>query len=356
MIPHSRPWLEEKDVKAAAHVLQTGHVAQGPYVERFERSLAAWVGVSGGVAVSSGTAALELALRALGVESGDEVIMPSYVCAAPWLAAVRVGAQPRVADIELETYGIDPAKAEKALTSKTRAIIVPHLFGLPADVTRLAALGVPIIEDCAQTLGATVDNRQVGTLGTAAVCSFYATKLLCTGEGGMVLSDDETILERARALREYDEEPTLEAASFNHKMTDLQAALGVSQLERFQAFLTRRSAIAARYRDVLHKLDVVLPGIPKGSTHIYYRYVIRVPAWRRNRGALGDALARLEHRGVQCRRPIFRALHRYLQLDGFPQCEEASETAISIPLYPSMTDEEIDQTAHVVLEELGSLT
>ena len=113
-------------------------------------------------------------------------------------------------------------------------------------------------------------------------------------------------------------------------------------------------AAAGEYDVIL--LDVVLPGIPKGSTHIYYRYVIRVPAWRRDRGALGDALARLEHRGVQCRRPIFRALHRYLQLDGFPQCEDASETAISIPLYPSMTDEEVDQTAHVVLEELGSLT
>ncbi len=353
MITHSRPSLEQEDIQAVTDVLQSGHVVQGPLVERFERGVAAMLGVKGATAVNSGTAALELALRAMGVGAGDEVILPSYVCAAPWLATVRVGAQPRVVDIRLDTYSIDPLATQKAVTARTTAIIVPHMFGLPADLPRLEALGIPLIEDCAQTLGATVNGRPVGTMGKVAVCSFRATKLLCTGEGGMVLSDDEGILEQARALRDYDEEPSLKPAAFNHKLTDLQGALGLSQLLRFQSFLERRAAIAASYHQRLGTLDIVLPTIPQGRTHIFYRFVIRVPRLRGNPGALGDLLAKLERQGIQCRRPVFRALHRYLELDGFPQSEEAGDTAISIPIYPSMTDEDVTRTAQTVCEALA---
>ncbi len=348
MITHSRPSLDQQDIQAVTDVLQSGRLVQGPLVERFERGIAAMVGVKGGVAVNSGTAALELALRALGVGPGDEVILPSYVCAAPWLATSRLGAQPRVVDISLDTYGIDPLAAQQAVTPRTRAIIVPHMFGLPADMPDLESLGIPLIEDCAQTLRATVNGRLVGTMGKVAVCSFRATKLLCTGEGGMVLSDDEGILERASALRDYDEEPSLEPTSFNHKLTDLQAALGLSQLHRYQSFLDRRAGIAATYHERLAALDIVLPSTPQGRTHIFYRYVVRVPRFRETPGALDDLLAGLEQQGIQCRRPVFRALHRYLELEGCSHSEEASETAISIPIYPSMTDEDVARTAHAL--------
>ena len=352
MINHSRPSLEKEDIQAVTEVLRSGQVVEGPYVERFENGMAALLGLRGGVALSSGTAALELALRALEVGPGDEVILPSYVCAAPWLATVRVGAKPLLVDIELESYAIDPHEVQKVISSRTKAIIVPHLFGLPADISELQASGIPMIEDCAQTLGATVTGHQVGTAGKIAVCSFYATKLLCTGEGGMLLSNDETVLERARSLREYDEEPCLNPASFNHKLTDLQASLGLSQLERFQSFLNRRATIAAYYDKILGERDLVRPIVPEGRTHIFYRYVIRVPQLRHKKGAMKDLLVRLEHRGIQCRQPVFRALHRYLELEGFPVTEEASETAISIPLYPSLTDEEVERIAHAVYEEL----
>jgi dTDP-4-amino-4,6-dideoxygalactose transaminase len=310
--------------------------------------MAAYLGLAGGVAVSSGTAALEVALRVLGIGPGDEVILPSYVCAAPWLAVQRVRATPRLVDIELETFNLDPAAVRQALTSKTRAVIVPHLFGLSADLTAIERLGVPIIEDCAQTLGAMEQGRTVGSAGLLTVCSFYATKLICAGEGGMVLSHDQTLLERARMLREYDGAPSLNPSATNLKMTDLQAAIGLAQLGRLASFLERRSWLAHEYRTALEGARVVQPVVPAGRTHVYYRFVVRVPDPQARVDGLSDVIARFEGRGVQCRKPVFRSLHRYFELEGFPASAEAERTAISIPLFPSLTDEDAAQI-HVAL-------
>lgn len=352
IIAHSRPSLGSQDAQALTAVARSGQLAQGARVADFERGIAAYLGVRGGVAVGSGTVALELALLTLGIGRRDQVILPSYVCAAPWLATVRVGAEPRIVDVEPQTYAIDPAKAAKAISPRTRAIIVPHPFGLPADLSKLEALGVPLVEDCAQTLGATEGGRLVGSVGKATVCSFYATKLLCTGEGGMLLSNDPVILEKARALRDYDEKPTLEAAAWNRKMTDLQAALGVSQLTQLRTFLERRAAIAAQYHDALNQTGLGLPVVPPGRTHIFYRYIVRLPAANRSTRPLEALLTRLEHRGVQCRRPVFRPVHRYLGLTGYSNSEEAFETALSVPIYPSLTDEEVARAARTLCEEL----
>ncbi len=348
MTPHSRPSIETDELQAAIDVLRSRRLAQGGMVEQFERGMAAYLGLAGGVAVSSGTAALEVALRALGIGSGDEVILPSYVCAAPLLAVQRVGALPRVVDIDLDTFTIDPMAARQALTSKTKALIVPHLFGLPADLTALERLGVPIIEDCAQTLGAREQGRSVGSVGVLTICSFYATKLLCTGEGGMVLSRDESLLERVHMLREYDEAPSLCQAATNVKMTDLQAAIGVAQLSRLAFFLERRNWLADEYRATLNDTRLVQPIVPAGRTHVYYRFVVRIPDLHDQVDGLSSVIARFEGRGVQCRKPVFRSLHRYLELDGFPASEEAERTALSIPLFPSLTDEDVAQV-HVAL-------
>lgn len=348
MVPHSRPSIETEELQAAIEVLRSCRLAQGGMIEQFERGMAAYFGLAGGVAVSSGTAALEVALRALGIGPGDEVILPSYVCAAPWLAIQRVGAMPRVVDIDLETFGIDPNAARQALTSKTRAMIVPHLFGLPADLTALERLGVPIIEDCAQTLGAMEQGRAVGSVGLLTICSFYATKLLTTGEGGMVLSRDESLLERVRMLREYDEAPSLRSGATNVKMTDLQAAIGLAQLNRFTGFLERRNWLADEYRATLNGTGLVQPIVPAGRTHVYYRFVVRMPDLHDQADGISSVMARFEGRGVQCRKPVFRSLHRYLELDGFPASEEAERTALSIPLFPSLKDEDVAQV-HVAL-------
>jgi len=343
MIPHSRPSIDEEDLRATAEVLRSGQIAQGPYVERFERAMAGFFGLRGGVAVSSGTASLELALRALRIGPGDEVIMPSYVCSAPWLATQRVGAQARLVDIDLSTFNIDPLAVSRVVNDKTRAIIVPHLFGLPADLTALERLGIPLIEDCAQTLGVTEQGRPVGTVGQLTICSFYATKLLCTGEGGMVLSNEGTLLDRVRSLREYDGTPTLDPSSSNLKLTDLQAALGLSQLGRFSNFLERRWFLAATYREALSLKTAFLPSVPPGRTHGYYRFTIRIPHLRADPDGLLGLIRTLEQQGIRCRKPVFRPLHLYLGQSGFPNSDEADRTALSIPLYPDLTDKEVQQ-------------
>jgi dTDP-4-amino-4,6-dideoxygalactose transaminase len=183
----------------------------------------------------------------------------------------------------------------------------------------------------------------VGSIGLLTVCSFYATKLLCTGEGGMVLSRDESLLERARRLREYDGTPSLHPGATNLKMTDLQAALGLAQLGRFASFLERRNWLAHEYRTALNDAEPVRPIVPTGYTHTYYRFVVRLPNMADQSDGLNEVIARFEARGIQCRKPVFRSLHRYLELDGFPASEEAERTALSIPLFPSLTDEEVAQ-------------
>lgn len=351
-IPHSKPSLGPEELRAVTEVLRSGQITAGPMVAQFERGVAAYIGLHGGVAVSSGTVALELALRALGVGHGDNVILPSYVCSAPWLAVQRVGAQARLVDINPTTYNLDPQKVRKARTSRTRAVIVPHMFGLPADLTSLQALDIPLIEDCAQTLGAMEQGRAVGSVGTLTVCSFYATKLLCTGEGGMVLSSDEALLERVRALREYDKAPSLNSAAGNCKLTDLQAAIGVAQLNQLGEFLEKRSALAALYRDVLPAEMFTVPAVPAGRTHVYYRFVVRLMEGLQSADEFTDYLSRLAHRGLQCRKPVFRPLHRYLDLPDFPASDDADASAISLPIHPSLTEEAIRQAAHILQEEL----
>lgn len=338
-------------MRAVTEVLRSGQVAGGPVVAQFERGMAAYLGVQGGVAVSSGTVALELSLRAMGIGPGDNVILPSYVCSAPWLAVQRVGAQARIVDIDPVTYNLDPQKVRKARTSRTRAVIVPHLFGLPADLTTLQSLGIPLIEDCAQTLGATEQGRAVGRVGLLTVCSFYATKLLCTGEGGMVLSNDEALLERVRALREYDQAPSLDAAAFNCKMTDLQAALGVTQLNQFGDFLDKRAALAAVYHESLPTELFTPPSVPPGRTHAYYRFVVRLQKGLQSPDEFTAYLSRMAHRGLQCRKPVFRPLHRYLELSDFPATDEVDALAISLPIYPSLSEDDVRLAAHILQEE-----
>ncbi|MBM4272745.1 MAG: DegT/DnrJ/EryC1/StrS aminotransferase family protein, partial [Deltaproteobacteria bacterium] len=243
MIPHSRPTLDQDDYASVLHILKSGHLAQGKQVEQFEKDLSSLIGVRGGVAVSSGTAALHLALLSLNTGSGDEIIIPDFVCTAPLNAIRYTGAVPVIADIDPLTYNIDVGDLKKRLTKKTKAIIIPHMFGLPADMEEILSLGIPVIEDCAQSLGSRYRDSCTGRLGTLSIFSFYATKMIATGEGGMVLSDDESLLEKIRDLRDYDEKE-LYTVRYNYKMTDFQAAFGISQLKKLFSFIKRRKEIA----------------------------------------------------------------------------------------------------------------
>src|SRR5437867_3380603 len=204
LIPHSRPTLVEEDAQAVARIVRGGILAQGPEVAGFERALAERLGTEDAAAVASGSVALELALRGLGIDTGDEVLIPSYVCDALHHAITRCGGVPVLVDADPVTLSLSPLDAKCRITPRTRAVIVPHAFGLAADVDAFAPLGVPIVEDCAQALGAVSTGRPVGSRGQAAVCAFYATKLLTTGEGGLV-GGPRALVEGVRAARDYDE-------------------------------------------------------------------------------------------------------------------------------------------------------
>ncbi|MFQ5691706.1 MAG: DegT/DnrJ/EryC1/StrS family aminotransferase, partial [Nitrospinota bacterium] len=232
---------------------------------------------------------------------------------------------------------------ERAADRKSRAVLFPHPFGEPVDLKDVASLGIPLVEDLAQSIGARLRGRPVGRAGRAAVCSFYATKMAASGEGGMVVSDRARLLRETRDLRSYDE-PTDGRLRFNYKMSDLHAALGRSQLRKLEGFIRRRREIAARYGRAFRDLPLVLPADPPGGRHVYHRYVVRVTV----RGGAGRLIRSLHGRGVIARRPVFRPLHRLLGLPGFPRTDRTQREAVSLPCYPALSDAQAQQVIEAV--------
>lgn len=344
MIPHSRPTLDQSDFDGVLQVIKSGHLVQGEQTAGFEKDLSSLIGVKGGVAVSSGTAALHLSLISLGVGKGDEVILPGFVCTAPLNAIHYVGASPVIAEIDRLTFNIDVNDLKRRITKKTKAIIVPHMFGLPADVEDIASLGIPVIEDCAHSLGSRYGDHYTGGIGVLSIFSFYATKVIATGEGGMVLSNNEGLLEGIKDLRDYDNRESY-AVRYNYKMTDIQAALGIAQLKKLSPFIKKRKEIADKYGRIFHDLSIPVPFVPKDREHIYYRYVVLLE----NAELFMDAMMK---KGVVCARPIFKPLHRYLGLSGYATTDLVWEKAVSIPIYPSLTDDEVGVIANAVRSAL----
>ena len=327
-IPHSMPTLGSEEAKGLREVLASGRIATGEEVTEFEQAMASYLGLKGAVATASGTAALHLCLLAAGVKEGDEVICPSFTCSALLNAVYYCGATPTIVDVEEESMNISLAATCKALTKRTAAIIIPHMFGYPVEtMDDFLALGPPIIEDCAQSLGATSRGRMTGTWGEAAIFSFYATKVITTGQGGMVASRNKKLLERVRDLRQYDKKEDYKVR-YNFCMTDLQARMGCIQLGKLPSFFKAREERAQWYDQYLQGLKGLM--VPhKGG--IYYRYVVRIKG-----GKLEQVMGKLHREGIEARRPVFRPLHRYLGLAGFEATERVFGEALSLPLYPRL--------------------
>ena len=338
-ITHSRPSLDDEEFLALRNVLSSGQLAQGPQVQSFEEELGRFFELPPGVATSSGTTALHLALLSLGVGPGDEVLLPSYVCSAPLHVAYHSGATPVLVDVDPITGNMDPDDLKKRLTSKSKAIIAVHLFGLPADIDEILALGLPVIEDCAQSLGANQEGQMLGTMGAISICSFYATKLITTGEGGMLLSRDPGLLARARDLRDYDKRDDF-SVRFNYKMTDLQGALGRSQFQKLEGFLGQREELAKVYNEQLAALPYTLPLAQEGR--IYYRYVISIE------GNIPELIHRLSDMGIEVAKPVSRPLHRYFNLEGYPGAEMAWKSHLSLPIHPSLTSQDVHRVCQAL--------
>ncbi len=325
-IPHSRPTLGREEERALLRVLRSGQLGGGREVEAFERAMARFLGGGEAVAVQTGSAALHLALLSLGVRPGDRVLVPSYACAALLHAARYAGAEPLLADSDPATANLDPADVRRRLKARTRAMVVPHMFGRPAPLADLARLGVPIVEDCAMSLGGARPAAEV------SVFSFYATKMIATGHGGMVASRDRRITSRVRDLVGYDGRDDA-ALRYNYRMSALAAALGRVQLGRVPEFVKRRRRIAEYYCRTLG-----LAGPPRG--HVFYRFVLRA-------GPVARFVRFMAARGVECKRPVYRPLHRcFAGASGdFPGAEELDRSWASIPLYPSLSPGEMDRVA-----------
>lgn len=345
MIPHSRPTLDECDLFSISEVIRSGRIVQGEMVEKFEKKVAKFIGVHGAVATNTGTSALHLSLLAIGIKKGDYVVMPSFVCTALLNALSYVGAHPILVDIDPETYNIDIRDLKRKINRSTKAIILPHLFGLPADIDEIISLGIPVIEDCAQAIGAVYKGRKAGSLGRLSCFSFYATKVLSTGEGGMVVSDSKNLLNKIRDFRDYDNKKTY-SVRYNYKMTDIQAAMGIAQLKKLHSFILKRANIAKRYSSALQEFCDVPSLRYKDRKHIFFRFPIQI------QGNVSKALNFFSERGVTCARPVFKPIHKYLQINGFPNTDTVWNNTISIPIYPSLTDKEICKIMDVLKQYL----
>lgn len=348
MVPHNRLSLSASDAEALARVLESGHIAQGPEVRAFEQEVAAQFGRPGwhAVAVSSGTAALYLALRALGVGPGHRVLIPTYVCTALIHAVRLAGAEPRLCDIRESDFNLELSSAPR--DEGLHAVIVPHTYGVPSDLTSLRTLGVPVIEDAAQALGARLRGVPAGSLGDLAVCSFYATKPLTCGQGGMILGPKDAC-DEIRDRRDYDGKRELRAR-FNFQMSDLAAALGRSQLRRFEEFLSRRRETAELYAGALPRhLRTQEPVAGADSNH--FRFVVRL-------GDVEIAQQRFESAGVTTIVPTepWELLHQQMGVpqEQFPVAERVARTTLSLPMQPSLTDKDRRRVA-ACLEALEDL-
>ena len=347
MIPHNRPSLGAEEERAVSRVLASGWVAEGPEVEQFENEFCDFLDIPHGsaIALSSGTASLYLALLSLGIAEGDEVIIPTYVCSAVLNAIHMAKATPVLADIEPETLNISVSDVLQKKTSRTKALVITHTYGNPADVTTFSTLGVPIIEDCAQALGAQMDGQAVGLAGAASVYSFYASKMITTGYGGMFVSREGELIERVRDYRAFDGRETY-TPRFNFHLSDINAAVGREQLKKLPQFLARRKEILARYRVLMPGLKL-LPLNSERTIANGYRILLECA----EPTALKENLAK---QGISTIVPLeqFELLHRYRgqPAGNFPMAEQVVERYLSLPAYPSLSDAEIQTIAAAVLE------
>lgn len=378
-VPYGRQLIEDDDVEAVAQALRSDYLTTGPMVERFEASLAAAAGVRHAVAVNSGTAALHAAYSAIGLGPGDEIVTSPLTFAATGNAALYCGARPVFADIDADTGCLDPAAAEAAITPRTKAVVPIDYAGLPAQYDELGEVaarhGVPLVADAAHSLGASYRGRPVGSLATASAFSFHPVKTITTGEGGAVTTDVEAIavaarrfrthgIERASGRLRHPDRPAwyqeMQTLGFNYRLTDIQSALGVSQLAKLPRFLARRTELARRYTEAFGDLGSIrLPVTPSDRISAWHLYVIRAndPA---RRDPLFEAL-RARGVGVQVHYlPVY--LHPYYQDLGYkagvcPVAEAFAASCLSLPLFPGMSGDDqsfvIEAVRQTVADVLG---
>jgi dTDP-4-amino-4,6-dideoxygalactose transaminase len=372
-VPLTRPYFQGEELQTLSDVLDSEWLTQGSYVTDFEDSVAQYVGVKHAVACTSCTTALHISLLLQGVGPGDEVIVPSYTWIATANVVRMVGAIPVFVDIDLSTFNIAPELIEAAITHFTKAIIPVHQFGLPADMDHISEIalrhGLAVVEDAACALGSQYKGKAIGDLGNLTCLSFHPRKVITTGEGGMLLTDDSDISQRARVLINHGgsvsniakhKAGTVEAllaeefseVGFNYRMTNLQGAFGTAQVKALNDILVARRKLVELYNEAFSKIPyIITPEVPGYAQHNWQTYAIRVA---QNSPINRDALAQhLLDAGISCRpayiachmQPVYRSLFPDLSL---PNTERALKEVLILPLYPQMTDKEQDYVTETI--------
>jgi perosamine synthetase len=363
VIPVFAPWLSDTVRRYVLDCVDSGWISSlGEYVGRFEREFARFCEAGHGVATSNGTTALHLALATLGLGPGDEVLVPDLTFVATANAVRYTGATPVLVDVDPATWAIDPADLARRVSPRTRAIVPVHLYGHPADMDPILDLarsrGLAVVEDAAEAHGARYKGRRVGSLGHLATFSFYGNKIVTTGEGGMVVTSDPTLAERAAFLRDHAMDPRRRyyhpEIGFNYRMTNIQAAIGCAQLEQAEAILDRRKVLAATYEAELAGLPgLVRPPAAPWAENVYWMYSVLVePGFGRDRDAVREGL---RARGVDSR-PFFVPLHEqppYREAAAFPVATALARTGLNLPSGTGLTSAEI-ATVGAALRELAS--
>ncbi|MDX6649186.1 MAG: perosamine synthetase [Solirubrobacteraceae bacterium] len=355
-IPLARPVVGPEEEERVLAALRSGRLSLGPQAQEFETRFAARLGVPHASAVSSGTAGLHLALRAVGVSDGDEVVTSPFSFVASANAVLYERARPVFADIDPVTLNLDPQAAAAAVTERTAALLPVHIFGYPADLPAFEALDRPLVEDACEALGAVhADGVAVGGRGHPAVFGFYANKQMTTGEGGMVTTADAAVKERVDSERNQGRAPDMgwldhDRLGFNYRLSEPACALGIAQLERLDDLLAARARVAARYREALAGVEGLdLPCEDSGGDRRgWFVFVVQVP-----RGVDRDAVVRaLEAEGIQSK-PYLPAIHlltfyreRFGHRPGeFPVCEDVADRSLALPFFPQMTDGQVERVA-----------
>jgi perosamine synthetase len=363
-IPLASPVLGAAEEEAVVRVLRSGRLSLGPLLGEFETRFAGYLGAAHASAVSSGTAGLHLALRTVGVRDGDEVITSPFSFVASANAIVYERARPVFVDIDPRTLTIDPAAAAAAVTERTRALLPVHIFGWPADVAALERIGLPIVEDAAEALGARFpDGVAVGARGHPAVFAFYANKQLTTGEGGMVTLGDAALKVRIDSERNQGRAPDMDwldhdRLGFNYRLSEIACAIGLAQLDRLDDLLAARARVAASYHEALagiEGLELLCPD-EGGAVRGWFVYTVALP-----RGVDRDATIRaLRERRVQSK-PYLPAIHLmsyYRETFGhrpgeFPVCEDVAERSLALPFFPGLSEGQVERVAAALSAVLG---